>query len=177
MSKTTRRTAMHRLGWGMVATSAGASCVGSTALLFPRVRHRLPSVVILGPPDQFRVGEVAEVQSQRHRLAVIREPERIYALSSECTHLGCIIRWQGSQNQFKCFCHGSSFTRAGDNVEGPAPRPLERLKVELDAQGRLVVDTAVHYRSERGEWDDPGAWLAYAPGAAGKEGGGNHGAP
>ena len=46
------------------------------------------------------------------------------ALSSACTHAGCIVGYDPGTGNFKCPCHGSSFTTAGSVVTGPATTPL-----------------------------------------------------
>jgi Rieske Fe-S protein len=62
-------------------------------------------------------------------------------MSAVCTHLGCVIqhRKEAGQEGFFCPCHGSAFDLSGKVVGGPAPRPLDRLGLELRA-GKLVVD-------------------------------------
>ena len=50
----------------------------------------------------------------------------------------------------------------GVNYEGPAPRPMDRAKVEMDAEGQIIVDTSVLYRWEKGtpgQFNDDGAYL------------------
>lgn len=158
-----RRRALRHLGWGMVASSAGVSGAAATSLLFPRVRYRPASEVVIGAPSDFSVGAVSAEFANQHRFFVIRETDALYVLSSVCTHLGCVTRWQPGQSRFKCFCHGSSFRRTGEPYEGPAPRPLERLKVTLDSAQQIVVDTSVRYRKERNEWSREGAQLVYPP--------------
>jgi cytochrome b6-f complex iron-sulfur subunit len=39
-----------------------------------------------------------------------------------------------------CPCHGSKFNRLGIKIDGPAPRPLPRLKVWVSDEGDLLVD-------------------------------------
>lgn len=160
MSRTNRRTHVKRVAWGIAGCSAGAYSLASASLLFPRVRFEEPSEVVVGRPEDYRVGEVSERFRASHKIVVVREEAGFYALLSVCTHLGCITRWQAGQDKFKCFCHGSGFKKTGEHFEGPAPRPLERLGIRLDAQGQIVVDTAVRYRKELGEWDTEGAMLA-----------------
>jgi len=76
-----------------------------------------------------------------------------------CTHLGCTPNWLNAENKFKCPCHGSGFRRTGINFEGPAPRPLERVKIVLADDGQLVIDKSVLFRSEKGDWTKPAAFL------------------
>ena len=90
---------------------------------------------------------------------MIREEKDFYALFASCTHLGCTPGWLPLEEKFKCFCHGSGFGRRGINFEGPAPRPLERVKIDLVEDGQLLIDTSVRFRYEKGEWDRPGAYL------------------
>ena len=45
---------------------------------------------------------------------------------------------------------------------GPAPRPLDRAYVEVDPQGRIVVDTSILYREEKGQptqFNNPGSYI------------------
>jgi cytochrome b6-f complex iron-sulfur subunit len=70
-------------------------------------------------------------------VAVFRDSDGIFAISTVCTHLGCIVK--ASKNGFDCPCHGSGFTKDGAVVKGPAPKPLPWLKVTNDA-GSVTVD-------------------------------------
>jgi cytochrome b6-f complex iron-sulfur subunit len=69
--------------------------------------------------------------------------------------------WSESENKFKCPCHGSGFTKEGINYEGPAPRPLERLRITLAEDGQLEIESEMKFRYERGEWDKPGSFLFF----------------
>lgn len=44
--------------------------------------------------------------------------------SAVCTHLGGIVSWNGAERSWDCPLHGSRFSPAGDNLEGPAVIPL-----------------------------------------------------
>ncbi|HEU4931708.1 MAG TPA: hypothetical protein VFT48_06490, partial [Pyrinomonadaceae bacterium] len=59
--------------------------------------------------------------------------------------------WKASENKFKCPCHGSGYDSEGINFEGPAPRPMDRAKVTLDAEGQIVVDTGKLFDWPKGE--------------------------
>ncbi len=67
--------------------------------------------------------------------------EHIIAIYQVCTHLGCLIPFQQSENRFICPCHGSTFERNSDYVRGPAGRNLDQFVVEVGADGSITVDT------------------------------------
>lgn len=70
------------------------------------------------------------------RVAIIKESEKIYALSLVCTHLGCTV--SATTQELVCPCHGSSFDWKGNVIKGPADRPLVRYAVE-ERDGRIAV--------------------------------------
>ena len=47
-----------------------------------------------------------------------------YGINAVCTHLGCVVPWNGSANKFICPCHGSQYDTTGKVVRGPAPLSL-----------------------------------------------------
>jgi cytochrome b6-f complex iron-sulfur subunit len=55
-----------------------------------------------------------------------------------CTHLGCVVK--SESDGFRCPCHGSRFTPAGDVVKGPAPKALAWLEVTPVADGVYLID-------------------------------------
>jgi len=82
-----------------------------------------------------------------HRLMVFRDKQGyFYALSTVCTHLGCNVEWKEtgvpghSEGVITCPCHGTTFNKTGDVIDGPAPRSLDRFKMYLE-DGKLIVDT------------------------------------
>ena len=53
------------------------------------------------------------------------EDGTVHAVSLRCTHLGCLVRWNGAERSWDCPCHGSRFDVDGSVLEGPAVNPLE----------------------------------------------------
>jgi cytochrome b6-f complex iron-sulfur subunit len=47
-----------------------------------------------------------------------------YGINAVCTHLGCVVPWNPSENKFMCPCHGSQYDSTGKVVRGPAPLSL-----------------------------------------------------
>jgi menaquinol-cytochrome c reductase iron-sulfur subunit len=70
----------------------------------------------------------------------------LIAFSPWCTHLGCAYRWDAARAQFSCPCHGSFFSKDGDVISGPAPRPLDRYEVKLT--GKRIWLGALHQRQD-----------------------------
>ncbi len=129
---------------------------------FPRALYEPKTVFRIGYPSDFSFGVDTKFQKD-FRIWVVRDAESIFVIYARCTHLGCTPDWKPSENKFKCPCHGSGYDSAGINFEGPAPRPMDRAKVEVDAEGQIVVDTSVLYdwpKGSRSHFREPGAFIA-----------------
>jgi cytochrome b6-f complex iron-sulfur subunit len=157
-----RRNFFSVAGWAAFFVFIATSTVATLRMMFPRILYEPPSAFKAGLPQDYLVGEVSEKYKDDYRVWIIRESEGFYALSAICTHLGCTPRWLSADNKFKCPCHGSGFRRTGINFEGPAPRPLERLKISLADDGQILVDRNIKFLFEKGEWISPDAFLKYS---------------
>ena len=146
-----------------------ASIVGFLTTCFLMfLRFFLPRS-ILEPSSTFRVGFPADYAlgvdtkwQQQYRIWVDKTSDRMFVIYARCTHLGCTPDWKASENKFKCPCHGSGYDSEGINFEGPAPRPMDRAHVEMDAEGQIVVDISRLYKwpkGEKNEFNDPGAYI------------------
>ena len=151
----------RRIVWATVAGS-----LITFFLMF--VRFFLPRS-ILEPSPQFRIGSpndyalgVDTKWQQQYRIWVTRTSDRLFVIYAVCTHLGCTPDWKASENKFKCPCHGSGYDSEGINFEGPAPRPMDRAQVQLDAEGQIEVNIGKLYKwpkGERNQFDDEGAFI------------------
>lgn len=78
--------------------------------------------------DDIKPGEGAVVRKGTTRIAVYREPSgTLKRCSAVCTHLGCVVRWNGLEKSWDCPCHGSRFAPDGHVLTGPARKPLDVL--------------------------------------------------
>ena len=150
--------AVMATAWGLLVATAAVWAGALQSFMVPRLTKE--------PPSSFRAGKVSDYPSNgvytqfkgSNQVWIIRKDSKIFALSTICTHLGCIPNWWPNDNKFKCPCHGSGFYMSGVNFEGPAPRPLERLKISLDGEF-ILVDKSTKFRSELGQWGLPGSEL------------------
>lgn len=163
-------TGMTRRGFGFtVATAWGAIAFVSATSLAWLQSFMIPKAPIL-PPTRVRVGKFSayselgvyeDYKPQNIWIVTLEEEgiKKVVALNTVCTHLGCIPNWLPAAQIFKCPCHGSGYRITGINFEGPAPRPLERFIVEVDATGTLIVDKSVKFRQELGQWSNPSSFI------------------
>jgi cytochrome b6-f complex iron-sulfur subunit len=153
-----RRTFL-KLGWaaflGFLASSAGATL----KFIFPNVLYEPPQTFKAGKPEDYAVG-VSLRWTKAQRVWMIRTEEGIYAMWARCTHLGCTPNWFQAENRFRCPCHGSNYTTAGDVIAGPAPRPLYRCGIRLLPSGELLVDKSV-LEDRPGLREKPQYFIAY----------------
>jgi cytochrome b6-f complex iron-sulfur subunit len=152
-----RRDFFGRLGWVGFGAMSGISLLAAVRSAFPRVLFTPPATFRAGFPTDYAVGEVSEKFKKEFRVWIVREGEGFYAIFAKCTHLGCTPRWLAAEAKFKCPCHGSGYYKDGVNFEGPAPRPMDRVRITFADDGQLLVDTSVKYLF--GTWDKPGAFL------------------
>ncbi len=151
----------RRFIWTSIGAFLAANFLMFLRFFFPRTLFEPSTVFRVGYPSDFQLG-VDERFKPQARIWVVREADRIFVIYGRCTHLGCTPDWKQSESKFKCPCHGSGYTPEGINFEGPAPRPMDRAHVELDAQGQIVVDTSKLYSWPKGgtdQFNDPGAFI------------------
>jgi len=153
------------LAWGAFSAASAAALAATGRFMFPNVLNEPPQQFKAGLPGEYGMG-VDERWKEKYGVWIVRTSEDIeqhasgfYALSVTCTHLGCTPNYLSAENKFKCPCHGSGFRTTGVNFEGPAPRPLERVRVVLAEDGQILVDKSRHFQRELGQWTDPEAFL------------------
>ena len=154
-----RREFFSLAGWAGFMASLGLSALYFARLLFPRVLFEPSPIFKAGYPGDYTVGAVSTKYIKDQRVWIVRDEEGIYVIFGLCTHLGCTPRWLNTENKYKCPCHGSGFTKEGMHFEGPAPRPLERLKITLGPDGQIIIDKSKKFLFEKGQWGKPGSKL------------------
>jgi cytochrome b6-f complex iron-sulfur subunit len=127
------------LAWLSGLGIAGSAALGSLATFFfirPRTTYGPPNRFKIGRPEEFPPGSRIAIDPKR--VCIVREGNRVAAISTTCTHLGCIVA--PSATGFQCPCHGSRFDVDGNVTGGPAPKALSWYAVTLTPSGELEVD-------------------------------------
>ncbi len=79
-----------------------------------------------GSLTELAPGEGRIVRDGLGQTAVSRDAQgSVHAVSARCTHLGCIVAWNGAERSWDCPCHASRFAPDGSVLQGPAVEPLE----------------------------------------------------
>lgn len=112
--------------------------LGAMRLPMPSVFPESNSRVKLGRPEMYAVDSTTYFA--KHRLWLYRNDEGFHAVSSVCTHLGCIAELSEGGG-YQCPCHGSVFDEMGNVQGGPAPKGLVWLELSVSPEGFLVADT------------------------------------
>jgi cytochrome b6-f complex iron-sulfur subunit len=127
--------------------SALLSAASNLVFIKPRATYGQPSRFTVGKPGDYPPG--TRIALEARRVCLVRDGEKLAAISTTCTHLGCIVGL--SETGFACPCHGSRFDQDGNVTGGPAPQPLPWYKVTLLPNGEVEVD--------KGNEVNPGTYL------------------
>lgn len=155
-----RRKFLGAVSWLSFLGAINVMLLGFVRFMYPRVLFEPSPIFKAGFPNEYQVGEVSERYVESHRVWIVREEKGLYAIQAICTHLGCTPKWLKAENKFKCPCHGSGFYKSAINFEGPAPRPMERLKLALGADGQIVIDRSKKF-ADPAFWTSPDAYLKF----------------
>ena len=126
-----RRSFLSQLAmWASLVVSYGTAAWMAAKYLYPQKRPPRMRSIFVTRFDRLADGEAHVIEDLRGvPVQVVREGEKLRALSTVCPHLGCRVRWEG--DHFLCPCHNGVFDREGNVVSGPPPRPLDRYDVEI----------------------------------------------
>jgi nitrite reductase/ring-hydroxylating ferredoxin subunit len=75
-------------------------------------------------------------------VVINRAPGKVfYALSTECTHEGCVVpTFNATQKYIQCPCHGSRYAIDGKLLRGPAGFSLTRYDTKFDGVNNLEIE-------------------------------------
>lgn len=149
----TRRGVLAASGWMLMALMGLQAAVAFVVYFWPRKTGAFGSVVSAGKVADYKVGDIKYFVEGKFYL--VRLEEGFIALYQKCPHLGCVVPWQkdyvyqDKTGWFRCPCHGSTYSMQGQIVFGPAPRPLDYMKIQIKG-GSVQVNTGLIMK--RDEW-------------------------
>ena len=80
--------------------------------------------------DELEPGQGGIIRDGLHKIAACRNLGGVLHLNSAvCTHLGCHVHWNSTEQCWDCPCHGSQFAPDGAVLNGPAIAPLKKAAV------------------------------------------------
>jgi Rieske Fe-S protein len=116
-------------------------------MLYPVVRFLIPpksgeptSVTLPWKPAEVKAssGRIFKFGSQPGILVKTPAGE-MRAFAATCTHLNCTVQYREEKQDIWCACHNGIYDLNGKNVSGPPPRPLDPYKVQVAADGKMLV--------------------------------------
>ena len=151
------------LGWLAFAAWCGIAGAALNRFMNPNVLEEPDPRIRCGPLDRYAAMAPGSINEdfKPQGLWLYRSEGQLAAISTVCTHLGCIPYWLANDRKFKCPCHGSGFTPPGINFEGPAPRPLERFAIRVQ-DGQVIVDKSRKFlatNASQKAWEDVDAYV------------------
>lgn len=69
---------------------------------------------------------------------VFRRNNEFVAFSAVCTHFGCTVAYESADEVFVCPCHGGEYDIDGNVLDGPPPKPLPKLNVQIEG-GKILL--------------------------------------
>ncbi|MFM7423850.1 MAG: cytochrome b6-f complex iron-sulfur subunit [Elainella sp.] len=128
-------------GGGVIAKDAlGNDIVASEFLASHNVGERVLAQGLKGDPTYIVVESADQIAD--------------YGLNAVCTHLGCVVPWNASENKFMCPCHGSQYNSQGKVVRGPAPLSLALVHADVTDNGKVTFTqwTETDFRTGDNPW-------------------------
>ncbi len=141
-----RRTVFRWVGWGTLMLLLAQFSAGFVGFFWPKKVGAFGGEISAGAVSDLKLGDVRVFQEGKFYLS--RVPEGVLALWWKCPHLGCTVPWrpefdfEGVRGWFRCPCHGSTYTKAGIRVFGPAPRPMDTFDLAVNGDGSIDVNTS-----------------------------------
>lgn len=130
-----RRSFLALAGRIALWASGVLSAIGVARFLSYQPQTNRKTIFELGPASQYPPGSITPLPEAKAIL--VHSAGGLQAFSTICPHLGCEV--QRKAEGFECPCHGSRFGLDGSLINGPASQPLERLELETDEPGDLLL--------------------------------------
>src|SRR6266567_854081 len=150
-----RRSFLAITGWIGFSVASAIALYQSLKFVYPNATYEDPPAFKADPPTAYAVGSTTVLIDKR--VVINHDPNGFYAISlisSDLVSAGTSISKDPDTGQkaskaspalpgFKCPCHGSRYFRDAINFFGPAPRPMDRVHLEVAPDGKLLIDRSV----------------------------------
>ena len=136
------KTAIAGIG-GLIGTAIGLPAIAY--IIGPALRQETDNWIPLGSANKIELNiptlfkktietQTGWVKTEKEISAYVltSNGQDYVVMSSICTHLGCRVRWIPEDDRFFCPCHEGVFTKDGNVVSGPPPRPLDRFESKVE---------------------------------------------
>jgi succinate dehydrogenase / fumarate reductase iron-sulfur subunit len=148
-----RATFLRHVGIGLLGAGSALALggLGAVTALGPTLGKTQPRWIPVAKLSELPTAEITTVlmkyevksgiysQPVATPVLISRQGAEIICYKTSCPHLGCLVRWDGQSEQFRCACHGGTFDRHGKVLAGPPPRSLDRYPFKVEA-GQLLVE-------------------------------------
>jgi len=96
--------------------------------------------VLVAKLEELPIGQGKVVALGSKPALVVNTDQGVKAYSAICTHLGCIVAWDGGNGTIVCPCHDGRFSPAtGAVISGPPPAPLAPLTTTVEDDEIFLV--------------------------------------
>ncbi len=137
-----RRQFVRNAALGAVGSVLALTGAGFGLLLWPNKTGAFGSELTVRAEDVPPVN-APPYRNIQGKFFLVHNNDGLLALYTKCPHLGCTVPWVGPPDNpraFQCPCHGSMYDYNGVLTAGPAPRPMDLMRVTVDGN-TVLVDT------------------------------------
>lgn len=136
-----RRGVLKLLG----RTAAALGAAGLAPLLGCRSREEQRTPAAAPGPTRIPLAELPEgarvqVTHRGRPVEVRRTAEGVVARSLVCTHFGCVVRYDATQEAYLCPCHDGVYDARGQVLGGPPTRPLPTYEARIRGDAVVLGD-------------------------------------
>ncbi|WP_374712632.1 QcrA and Rieske domain-containing protein [Symbiobacterium terraclitae] len=136
----TRRQLLRSSMFATIGAMFGLAAAGGGGMFWPIKLSGFGGIVPAPvKAHEMQVGDVVTVRDGKYYLT--RSEDGLMALYWKCVHLGCTVPWNAAAGKFMCPCHASVYDITGQNIAGPAPRPLDMMEITVEPDGTVLVNT------------------------------------
>ncbi len=144
----TRRQALRSGMFATIGMLFGTMAGGSGAMIWPiKISGFGAPVPVPKKLSEIKVGD-EPIMVRDGKFYLTRTEDGLMALYWKCVHLGCTVPWNKGEQRFHCPCHGSVYDQNGQNIAGPAPRPLDIMEITVKDDSIIVNTGKITQRSK-----------------------------